>query len=74
MQVDNEQLNLGSEDIENIDDSRLSRFIEINSLHFVTEYNPAVNNSPKVPVCVCRGGARGGAGRVEVERGMDLST
>ncbi|XP_070266747.1 endoplasmic reticulum resident protein 27 [Myotis yumanensis] len=39
--VDNEQLNLESEDIENIDDTRLSRFIEINSLHFVTEYNPA---------------------------------
>uniref|UniRef100_G1P6K4 Endoplasmic reticulum resident protein 27 n=2 Tax=Myotis lucifugus TaxID=59463 RepID=G1P6K4_MYOLU len=38
--VDNEQLNLESEDIENIDDTRLSRFIEINSLHFVTEYNP----------------------------------
>ncbi|KAK1341352.1 hypothetical protein QTO34_017757 [Cnephaeus nilssonii] len=40
MQVDNEQLNLESEDIESIDDTRLSRFIEINSLRFVTEYNP----------------------------------
>nr|KAF6452274.1 endoplasmic reticulum protein 27 [Molossus molossus] len=38
--VDNEQLNLGTEDIESIDDSKLSRFIEINSLRFVTEYNP----------------------------------
>ncbi|XP_016052985.1 PREDICTED: endoplasmic reticulum resident protein 27 isoform X1 [Miniopterus natalensis] len=38
--VDNEQLNLESEDIESIDDTKLSRFIEINSLHFVTEYNP----------------------------------
>lgn len=44
--MDNEQLNLGTEDIESIDDTKLSRFIEINSLHFVTEYNPVVNNSP----------------------------
>uniref|UniRef100_A0A673TR76 Endoplasmic reticulum protein 27 n=1 Tax=Suricata suricatta TaxID=37032 RepID=A0A673TR76_SURSU len=40
-QVDNEQLDLKSNDIESIDDSKLSRFIEINSLHLVTEYNPA---------------------------------
>ncbi|XP_029810831.1 endoplasmic reticulum resident protein 27 [Suricata suricatta] len=39
--VDNEQLDLKSNDIESIDDSKLSRFIEINSLHLVTEYNPA---------------------------------
>ncbi|KAM9228877.1 LOW QUALITY PROTEIN: endoplasmic reticulum resident protein 27 [Dugong dugon] len=38
--VDNEQLNLASEDIESIDDIKLSRFIEINKLHLVTEYNP----------------------------------
>ncbi|KAM9672425.1 endoplasmic reticulum resident protein 27 [Trichechus inunguis] len=38
--VDNEQLNLASEDIESIDDIKLSRFIEINNLHLVTEYNP----------------------------------
>lgn len=56
--MDNEQLILGSEDVESIDDTRLSRFIEINSLHFVTEYNPVVNNSPKVPVC--GGGLWGG--------------
>nr|4F9Z_A Chain A, Endoplasmic reticulum resident protein 27 [Homo sapiens]4F9Z_B Chain B, Endoplasmic reticulum resident protein 27 [Homo sapiens]4F9Z_C Chain C, Endoplasmic reticulum resident protein 27 [Homo sapiens]4F9Z_D Chain D, Endoplasmic reticulum resident protein 27 [Homo sapiens]4F9Z_E Chain E, Endoplasmic reticulum resident protein 27 [Homo sapiens] len=38
--VDNEQLNLEDEDIESIDATKLSRFIEINSLHMVTEYNP----------------------------------
>ncbi|XP_006888541.1 PREDICTED: endoplasmic reticulum resident protein 27 [Elephantulus edwardii] len=38
--VDNEQLDLDNEDVDSIDDSKLSRFIEINSLHFVTEYNP----------------------------------
>ncbi|XP_003934614.1 endoplasmic reticulum resident protein 27 [Saimiri boliviensis] len=35
--VDNEQLNLEDEDI---DATKLSNFIEINSLHMVTEYNP----------------------------------
>ncbi|XP_045321920.1 endoplasmic reticulum resident protein 27 isoform X3 [Leopardus geoffroyi] len=39
--VDNEQLDLESKDIERIDATKLSRFIEINSLHLVTEYNPA---------------------------------
>ncbi|XP_021574802.1 endoplasmic reticulum resident protein 27 isoform X2 [Carlito syrichta] len=39
IQVDNEQLNLDDEDIENIDVTKLSRFVEINSLHLVTEYN-----------------------------------
>lgn len=43
-QVDNEQLNLEDEDTESIDATKLSRFIEINSLHMVTEYNPVVNN------------------------------
>ncbi|XP_075409445.1 endoplasmic reticulum resident protein 27 [Tenrec ecaudatus] len=38
--VDNEQLHLDSEGIENIDDTKLSRFIEINSLRWVTEYSP----------------------------------
>ncbi|XP_027451041.1 endoplasmic reticulum resident protein 27 isoform X1 [Zalophus californianus] len=38
--VDNEKLDLESKDIEKIDASKLSRFIEINSLHLVTEYNP----------------------------------
>nr|XP_045040260.2 endoplasmic reticulum resident protein 27 isoform X2 [Desmodus rotundus] len=38
--VDNEQLDLQSEAMENIDANKLSRFIEINSLHLVTEYNP----------------------------------
>ncbi|XP_015996037.2 endoplasmic reticulum resident protein 27 isoform X2 [Rousettus aegyptiacus] len=38
--VDNEQLDLDGEDIENIDAAKLSRFIEINSLYLVTEYNP----------------------------------
>ncbi|XP_012507623.1 PREDICTED: endoplasmic reticulum resident protein 27 [Propithecus coquereli] len=38
--VDNEQLDLDSEDIESLDATKLSRFIEINSLYLVTEYNP----------------------------------
>ncbi|XP_006170012.1 endoplasmic reticulum resident protein 27 isoform X1 [Tupaia chinensis] len=38
--VDNEQLHLEGEDLESIDATKLSRFIEINSLHLVTEYNP----------------------------------
>ncbi|XP_069347640.1 endoplasmic reticulum resident protein 27 [Eulemur rufifrons] len=40
-QVDNEQLDLEGEDVESIDATKLSHFIEINSLHLVTEYNPA---------------------------------
>lgn len=43
--VDNEKLDLESKDIESIDATKLSRFIEINSLHLVTEYNPVVSNS-----------------------------
>ncbi|KAM8779692.1 endoplasmic reticulum resident protein 27 [Rhynchonycteris naso] len=39
--VDNEQLYLEGEDVESIDATKLSRFIEINSLRLVTEYNPA---------------------------------
>nr|XP_004611355.1 unnamed protein product [Sorex araneus] len=39
-QVDGEQLKLESEDIESIDEAKLSRFIEINKLGWVTEYNP----------------------------------
>ncbi|KAF0883848.1 ERP27 protein, partial [Crocuta crocuta] len=38
--VDNERLDLESKDVESIDASKLSRFIEINSLYLVTEYNP----------------------------------
>ncbi|XP_032247591.1 endoplasmic reticulum resident protein 27 [Phoca vitulina] len=38
--VDNEKLDLESKDTESIDATKLSRFIEINSLHLVTEYNP----------------------------------
>ncbi|XP_073932104.1 endoplasmic reticulum resident protein 27 isoform X2 [Castor canadensis] len=37
--VDNEQLNLEGADIESMDATKLSRFIHINSLRFVTEYN-----------------------------------
>ncbi|KAL2776794.1 endoplasmic reticulum resident protein 27 isoform 2, partial [Daubentonia madagascariensis] len=40
IQVDNEQLDLEGEDVESIDATKLSRFIEINSLYLVTEYNP----------------------------------
>ncbi|XP_037594297.1 endoplasmic reticulum resident protein 27 isoform X3 [Cebus imitator] len=40
--VDNEQLNLEDEDIAGIDATKLSNFIEINSLHMVTEYNPVI--------------------------------
>jgi hypothetical protein len=45
-QVDNEQLNLEGADIESMDATKLSRFIHINSLRFVTEYNAMVNNIP----------------------------
>ncbi|XP_006199954.1 endoplasmic reticulum resident protein 27 isoform X1 [Vicugna pacos] len=38
--VDNEQLDLKSKDIESMDLPKLSRFIESNNLHLVTEYNP----------------------------------
>ncbi|KAM5322307.1 endoplasmic reticulum resident protein 27-like [Glossophaga mutica] len=38
--VDNQQLDLESEAIKNIDANKLSRFIEINSLRLVTEYSP----------------------------------
>ncbi|XP_006866094.1 PREDICTED: endoplasmic reticulum resident protein 27 [Chrysochloris asiatica] len=38
--VDNEQLDLNNEAIESIDETKLRRFIEINNLHLVTEYNP----------------------------------
>ncbi|XP_019498829.1 PREDICTED: endoplasmic reticulum resident protein 27 [Hipposideros armiger] len=38
--VDNEQLDFESEAPESIDATKLSRFIEINSLRLVTEYNP----------------------------------
>ncbi|XP_012303090.2 endoplasmic reticulum resident protein 27 isoform X3 [Aotus nancymaae] len=41
--VDNEQLNLEDEDIAGIDATKLSNFIEINSLHMVTEYNPVAS-------------------------------
>uniref|UniRef100_A0A9L0RLT0 Endoplasmic reticulum resident protein 27 n=1 Tax=Equus caballus TaxID=9796 RepID=A0A9L0RLT0_HORSE len=37
--VDNKQLDLKNEDIENIDATKLSLFIETNNLHLVTEYN-----------------------------------
>lgn len=57
-QVDNEQLDLDGEDIENIDAAKLSRFIEINSLYLVTEYNPVVQNSPCLQPLksLCQGG------------------
>lgn len=45
-QVDNKQLDLKNEDIENIDATKLSLFIETNNLHLVTEYNDVVKNSP----------------------------
>uniref|UniRef100_A0A8C5NZW0 Endoplasmic reticulum resident protein 27 n=1 Tax=Jaculus jaculus TaxID=51337 RepID=A0A8C5NZW0_JACJA len=38
--VDNEQLRIEGEDLENMDTSKLSRFIETNSLRLVTEYSP----------------------------------
>lgn len=57
-QVDNEQLDLDGEDIESIDAAKLSRFIEINSLYLVTEYNPVVKNSPCLQPLksLCQGG------------------
>ncbi|KAM5332655.1 endoplasmic reticulum resident protein 27 isoform 2-T2 [Glossophaga mutica] len=41
--VDNQQLDLESEAIKNIDANKLSRFIEINSLRLVTEYSPVIH-------------------------------
>uniref|UniRef100_A0A8C6WAZ6 Endoplasmic reticulum resident protein 27 n=2 Tax=Nannospalax galili TaxID=1026970 RepID=A0A8C6WAZ6_NANGA len=38
--VDNEQLRLDGTDIENTDATKLSRFIHINNLRWVTEYSP----------------------------------
>ncbi|XP_061061656.1 endoplasmic reticulum resident protein 27 [Eubalaena glacialis] len=38
--VDNKQLDLKSEDIESMDATKLSHFIQSNNLHLVTEYNP----------------------------------
>uniref|UniRef100_A0A8D1SH95 Endoplasmic reticulum resident protein 27 n=1 Tax=Sus scrofa TaxID=9823 RepID=A0A8D1SH95_PIG len=38
--VDDKQLDLKSEDIERMDATKLSYFIESNNLHLVTEYNP----------------------------------
>ncbi|XP_036037884.1 endoplasmic reticulum resident protein 27 [Onychomys torridus] len=40
--VDNEKLHLDAEDIENLDATKLSRFIQMNNLHWVTEYNPLI--------------------------------
>lgn len=56
--MDNEQLDLDGEDIESIDAAKLSRFIEINSLYLVTEYNPVVKNSPCLQPLksLCQGG------------------
>ncbi|XP_059112960.1 endoplasmic reticulum resident protein 27 [Peromyscus eremicus] len=41
-QVDNEKLHLDAEDIENLDAAKLSRFIQMNNLHWVTEYSPLI--------------------------------
>ncbi|XP_028636774.1 endoplasmic reticulum resident protein 27 [Grammomys surdaster] len=40
--VDNQQLHLDAEDIENLDAAKLSRFIHMNSLRWVTEYSPMI--------------------------------
>ncbi|XP_055467830.1 endoplasmic reticulum resident protein 27 isoform X2 [Psammomys obesus] len=40
--VDNEQLHLDAKDIENLDAAKLSRFIQMNNLHWVTEYSPMI--------------------------------
>ncbi|OBS64822.1 hypothetical protein A6R68_06638, partial [Neotoma lepida] len=40
--VDNKKLHLDAEDIENLDDAKLSRFIQMHNLHWVTEYSPLV--------------------------------
>ncbi|NP_001404622.1 endoplasmic reticulum resident protein 27 isoform 2 [Mus musculus] len=44
--VDDQQLHLNAEDIENLDAAKLSRFIHVNNLHWVTEYSPMVNTGP----------------------------
>ncbi|XP_047643445.1 endoplasmic reticulum resident protein 27 isoform X4 [Phacochoerus africanus] len=41
--VDDKQLDLKSEDIERMDATKLSYFIERNNLHLVTEYNPVTS-------------------------------
>ncbi|XP_042103429.1 endoplasmic reticulum resident protein 27 isoform X3 [Ovis aries] len=41
-QVDKKQLDLKGEDIESMDATKLSRFIESNNLHLVTEYNAII--------------------------------
>jgi hypothetical protein len=46
IQVDDQQLHLNAEDIENLDAAKLSRFIHVNNLHWVTEYSPMVNTGP----------------------------
>ena len=46
IQVDDQQLHLNAEDIENLDAAKLSRFIHMNNLHWVTEYSPMVNTGP----------------------------
>ena len=43
-QVDNRQLDLKGEDMESMDATKLSRFIESNNLHLVTEYNAIVSS------------------------------
>uniref|UniRef100_A0A8C6HJ63 Endoplasmic reticulum resident protein 27 n=1 Tax=Mus spicilegus TaxID=10103 RepID=A0A8C6HJ63_MUSSI len=40
--VDDQQLHLNAEDIENLDAAKLSRFIHMNNLHWVTEYSPMI--------------------------------
>lgn len=42
IQVDDQQLHLNAEDIENLDAAKLSRFIHMNNLHWVTEYSPMI--------------------------------
>lgn len=46
IQVDKKQLHLDGEDIENLDAAKLSRFIHVNNLRWVTEYSPMVNTDP----------------------------
>lgn len=40
--VDNKQLRLDAEDIDDLDAAKLSRFIYLNNLHWVTEYSPMI--------------------------------
>ena len=44
IQVNNKQLDLKGEDFESMDATKLSRFIESNNLHLVTEYNAIVSS------------------------------